>query len=172
MENPFAFEVATPHVLTIDVDQPASQALLVMRDKKIRHLLVTQHERALGVVSERDLMKALRLEIEDFYSVRVQSTHIDPSLVVRDVMSWPIRFIDEKTVLTEIVKRIIDEKISSLIVTQNQKIVTGIITTEDLLKILQKGLVESGQKEAQSVMGRLALSPLGEVMKMLSNTGI
>src|SRR5512146_3042763 len=48
-------ELMSQRVVTIDSREPASAAWSLMRDNRIRHLVVTSHDELAGVISERDL---------------------------------------------------------------------------------------------------------------------
>ena len=51
--------VMTPDPIAVGIDDTALDALLVMRDQETRHLLVKDGSQVTGVVSVRDLMRAL-----------------------------------------------------------------------------------------------------------------
>jgi CBS domain-containing protein/ribosome-associated translation inhibitor RaiA len=48
-------ELMNPRVVTIGPDEPANAAWSEMRDRRIRHLVVTEDGKVVGVISERDL---------------------------------------------------------------------------------------------------------------------
>jgi acetoin utilization protein AcuB len=171
MKRPELLKIASKQLVTIDVDAPAAAALQLMQAKKIRHLVVTQENLALGVLSQRDLMKGLRLEIEDLFSVRIQSTHFDETLSVRDIMSWPIKSVVDNQPLLGVTEMMVSEKVSSLLVLNSNDEVVGIVTTEDLLKLLIQFL-KPGETATQKTLQEISLSPLGNILGLLSNTGV
>lgn len=52
------FDAMTEDVVTVDVGATVADAVRVMLDDEIRHLVVTEHGRPAGVVSARDLLRA------------------------------------------------------------------------------------------------------------------
>jgi CBS domain-containing protein len=172
MDNLKALQIASKNLITIEIDEKVETAYQVMRSKKIRHLLVCNKEKAIGVVSERDLMKALHIEIEDFYSVLVKRESFDPKLYVRDVMSWPIKSVDEETPLLDVIDIMLKSKVSSLMVTKSQAVV-GILTTDDLLEILKQHVSNTHATFwGEAIVNNVYSTPVRTVMEILSNTGI
>ncbi len=167
-----ALKIASKNLVTIGIDENVTKAHLLMRDKKIRHLIVQSEDKAIGIISDRDVMKALKLEIDDFHSFQVRRETLDPSLTVRDVMSWPIKSVTDETTLLEVLDIILKNKISSLMVTQ-QNAVVGIITTDDLLEILKRHINnEETTFWGEDVVNNVYSTPIRTVMEILSNTGI
>jgi len=60
LDSPIA-EVMVREPLSLPAHTPSYEAALLMMEHRIRHLLVTEEERLLGVVSERDLFSLQRL---------------------------------------------------------------------------------------------------------------
>ena len=52
------FDVMTEDVVTIDVDGSVTEAVRLMLDDEIRHLVVTRDGEPYGIVSARDLLRA------------------------------------------------------------------------------------------------------------------
>lgn len=52
------FDVMTEDVVTIDVDGTVTEAVRLMLDDEIRHLVVTRDGEPYGIVSARDLLRA------------------------------------------------------------------------------------------------------------------
>lgn len=172
MDHLNALEIATKNLVSIEIDEPISSALKLMREKNIRHLLVQSNNKAIGVLSERDLMKGLKVEIENLYSVEVIREAADPKLTVRHLMSWPIKNVDQETPLIEVVDKMLQNKISSLIVTHNNAVV-GIVTTDDLLEILKRHLnKDEASFWGEDFVNSAYSTPIRNVLEILSNTGI
>lgn len=172
MDNTKALEIATKNLVSIEIDEPVQVALNLMREKNIRHLVVHSDNKAIGVLSERDLMKGLKVEVEKLFSVEVIRTAMDPKLTVRHLMSWPIKSIDQETPLIEVVDIMLTTKVSSLIVTQDNCAV-GIVTTDDLLKILKSHLnKDEATFWGEGLVNNAYSTPIRNVLEILSNTGI
>lgn len=52
------FDVMTEDVVTIDVDASVREAIELMLEDEIRHLVVTRLDEPYGIISARDLLKA------------------------------------------------------------------------------------------------------------------
>lgn len=55
----YAYEVMSKPLITIECDRPVSEALRVMRDRRIRRLAVTRRGSLVGIVTERRILYAL-----------------------------------------------------------------------------------------------------------------
>lgn len=178
MERLNPIKISAPHLLSIELDQSVLKAHALMVEKKIRHLIVTNSGAAIGVVSDRDLMKAMHIEIEDFYSVQVKRESMNASLVVRDVMSWPMKTVNENTPLLEVVDIMIKDKISALLVLKSGSAkvdeLVNIVTTEDLLLILKEHLNKDASTGtwATELMEQFYKTPIQTILAALSNSGI
>ncbi len=126
MTIPLKDHIST-HLITVDADDSVNHALMLMKGRNIRHLpVVNKESRTVGIVSDRDLYKGLSSNIERVE--QVMHTH----LVKADV----------STDITEITRKMIDEKISAVLATRNGRVV-GIVTTEDLLHLLLRLLKDN-----------------------------
>lgn len=172
MNDNNALAIASKNLVSIEIDEPVQAALTLMREKNIRHLVVQSENKVVGVLSERDLMKGLKVEIENLYAVEVIRESMDPKLTVRHLMSWPIKSIDQETPLIEVLDTMLQSKISSLIVTQDNSAV-GIITTDDLLEILKRHLnKDEASFWGEDLVNNAYATPVRSVLEILSNTGI
>jgi CBS domain-containing protein len=61
--------VMTPDPVAIDINHTALDALLLMRDQETRHLLVKEGHKVIGIVSVRDLMRALVAQVLNEHGV-------------------------------------------------------------------------------------------------------
>lgn len=118
-------------LLTVKADTSVAEAYHIMTNEWIRHLPVVSKdsETVIGIVSDRDLLSA----------------ESDQSSV-KSVMSSNVRFCDVSTPIKTIVHSMIDNKISSYLITQNGA-VHGIVTTEDMLILLSQLLTKEEESE-------------------------
>ena len=143
----------TPTVVTADTT--VRQALAILEEQRIRHLpIVDEGEMLIGIVSEKDLLRA------------------EGSALVEDVMSRDVVTVTEYTPLEEAARMMADCRISSLPVMRNGKLV-GIITETDLFRIFLEllGARETGVRLTMLVpeeTGMLA-SLTGEIAAMGGN---
>ncbi len=132
------------NLITINADETLHAAFRRMQENEIRHLPVVNNSNELvGILSDRDLARALRMEVEVSRSVPVTSYQFPKGLLVRDFMSTPVRTVHRNTDIKIIADTMIREKISCVLVAgQGDRALDGIVTSEDLLKLLSRLLTE------------------------------
>jgi len=126
-------ERMSKHPITVTEDTPIAQALKVMRDEKVRRLPVLDKKGKLaGIVSERDLLYASPSPVT---SLSIYEIHyLLAQITVKEIMTRDVITVTEYTPLEEAARIMADNKIGSLPVVRNGKLV-GIITESDLFKI-------------------------------------
>lgn len=150
-----------------------NHAYAIMSDRGIRHLPVMDDESAIvGIISERDFMRAMTVEQPDFASGYVAQPEFNPSHTVRDFMSWPVANIDERRSIADAALVMLDRKISALLVTRGSDEVVGIVTTEDMLRALLAAAESPAHRALDNVEGALVRSPIGQIAHALGNAGI
>lgn len=105
------------------------QAMRLMEECDFRHLPVIENSRLVGMISQRDLKAAMALPQAQ-------------TLVVEDIMKFPVYAVSQKTALRKVVRTMADKKIGSTVVLDSQGKVVGIFTTTDALKLLAELLEE------------------------------
>jgi len=170
----YKIEALTKHKLkSIGVDAPLVSARALMKEHKIRHLPVVDEGQLIGIISDRDILRATTSEILAFEGMKIIETDLDSSFTVRDFLSWPVKTVESNLSIHEVTRRMIKEKISAFLVTEKQDVV-GIITTEDLLLYLDSLLSEKeksiGLYEKLKILS--SQSTIAQLLREISNTGI
>lgn len=114
----------TAHVFQVSPQEPIRTAWQLMREKHIRHLVVTEHERLRGILSDRDLLAGISWDASGPDGICDSVGHI---------MSTRIATIAPEATLAMAAQRMIEWKIGALPVT-NHDLLVGIITETDLLQ--------------------------------------
>ena len=116
----FVRDMMTRNVIVIDPERTVLDAAKRMTSKKIGGLVVVEHGRPIGLVTDRDVL------------YKVTSREKDPSKVlVRDIMTSPVVTVSPLTTLRAAARVMLDRKTRWLVVTRLDK-VEGIITASDL----------------------------------------
>ncbi len=117
----------TPSPYSVGAEQPVAEAARRMRAHHIRHLPVLRGGRLEGLISERDiaLVSALSMDTEE--------------LTVEEAMSPAPFAVSPDTDVAEVVKRMGEQKLGSVVVVDGNDVV-GIVTTTDCLALLWERL--------------------------------
>jgi acetoin utilization protein AcuB len=136
MKTPITRETMSKDLITISWNESIESAYRRMRDFHIRHLPVFDDStHVVGMLSDRDVQRAMRSEIRHQSAFGDETVTFDPESKVRDYMSWPALTVDSETDLVVLAQRMLAEKLSSILVTRNNSVV-GLVTTDDLLRVL------------------------------------
>lgn len=125
-------ERMTAKPVTITPETSVSDAMRLMRDRKIRRLpVLDSHGHLAGIVSDNDLLYASPSPVT---SLSVWEIHeLLYRLKVNEVMTRQVITVDEDTPLEEAARIMADKRIGGLPVMSGDK-VTGIITETDIFK--------------------------------------
>jgi len=122
-------EIMSTNFITIDKDQKLIDALSLLRKKKdVGRLVVTQGDKVIGVISFRDV--ADRMGSHKTEGISPKSMHISSA------MSYPIISISPNADVVEAAKIMLDKRISSLVVMDNDE-VKGLLKKIDFIKMLK-----------------------------------
>jgi acetoin utilization protein AcuB len=117
----------SPH--TIGIDQPLSQAHVMMHKHLIRHLPVLSGGKLVGVLTDRDLHLVETLK------------DVDPEVVaVEDAMSTSVYSIPPDTPLDEVATEMAEHKYGCAVVMDDHHHVAGVLTTVDIARALAEVL--------------------------------
>lgn len=154
--QPTAKQIMTKNLLTVPVGSPLSTAWDLMEENHIRHLpVIGTTGEVIGILSQRDLNYIKNPEV----------------IPVEYVMSAPVVSVDQNTPLRSAIARMLQLKISSLLITDQEKNLVGILTTDDLLWYLSY-LLQDSKDHKFSFASLFDLQTIGEAARQISNTGI
>lgn len=147
-----AKDTMSNELITIDWKAPLSRAYDLMRRNGIRHLPVRNDDAIIvGMLSERDLLRAMKSDFVKDHLVPAEYSQFSPESIVRDYMSWPVKTVSSKENLEQVVYKMLNEKISSILVVDDFHDLVGIITTDDLISLLLTFLREDAEKKALEI---------------------
>jgi acetoin utilization protein AcuB len=159
-------DVMQPNVVTVTPGTTLPEALMLTRQRRLRHLPVLDEGKLVGIVSDRDLKRAspspaTRLASGEitYWLARVTMAEIMTRAVVTIAPMFPVE---------EAARLMVTEKISALPVTEAGRLV-GIITETDVLEVFVKAL---GTGEPSSRLDvTLGRGTLAEVMRVVEAAG-
>lgn len=148
--------LVTKNLVLIPAGSPLSETWDLMAEKRFRHLpVVNSDQEIIGIISQRDLVHRKKSEL----------------IPVEEAMSSPVYFIDQHAPLRSAIFKLIEHKISSLLIVDQNKLVIGIITTDDLLWYLSS-LLEDAKGKRFLFSSLFDLQTVGEIAQQVSNMGI
>jgi CBS domain-containing protein len=109
-------------VMTIDEDSTVKEAAEIMNKFEIGCLIAIRKGKAMGIITERDLLKRVVAEAKDAKKTKV-----------KDIMSSPLVVVEPKMDLEEAVKLMFQMKIKKLPVV-NEKRLVGLVTLTDIAR--------------------------------------
>lgn len=125
------FMTHSPH--TINADLPLKLAKDMMKKYQVRHLPVLSTGHLVGIVSDRDLSLAIRLDQES-------------KLLVKDVMTPDPYAVSIGTNLGDVVEEMATNKYGSTVIFGKNEKVAGIFTALDALRVISDALNTKNRK--------------------------
>lgn len=127
-----SYMVKSPYVG--ETEMKVSDALNLLREYEIRHLPIVEEGELVGVVSDRDLREAVALPQAD-------------TLSIDDIMKREVYVARKSTPLRDVIGEMLDRKVGSAVVVNDEREVLGIFTTTDALRILAEMLEDENGEE-------------------------
>lgn len=142
-------EIMTENLITVKANAPITEAFTLMKEKSVRHLpVVDDRKKVVGILSDRDVQRAMQVtKVNNFQ----QEVHLDAAILVEDFMSWPVYVVSEATSIMKVAEEMLDQKVSAFLVEDSYGRIMGIITTDDMLKVLILKLNTEKQTAMRSI---------------------
>jgi len=128
-------ELMTPNPITTGPDTPVLEARQLMIQKRIRHLLVAEGGKLLGIVTDRDIRLNLPSPATSLSVWEVN--YLLARMTVESAMTTSVVVVSPRHDATEAASLMLDHTIGALPVVDGGRLV-GIITETDLLRAFVK----------------------------------
>ncbi|MDH5634317.1 MAG: CBS domain-containing protein [Candidatus Bathyarchaeota archaeon] len=116
-------DIMVSKVITIKKDSTVKEAVRLMNEHEIGCLVVTENKKAIGILTERDLLK------------RVLAKSQDPSETkVEEVMSTPLISVQPNVEIGDVSRIMFQKNIKKMPIVRNEKLL-GLVTLTDILRI-------------------------------------
>jgi acetoin utilization protein AcuB len=120
-------------VITVQPDTQITKVHKLMAQEKIQQMPVVKNGKLVGIVSERDVLKAYPSSVTTLSVWEI--TSLLEKIKVKDIMTKNVHTVQEDSSIEEAARLMADYKIGSLPVLNGEELV-GIITEADLFNIM------------------------------------
>jgi acetoin utilization protein AcuB len=139
------------NLITMQPDDSMLDAYKIMIEKNIRHLPVVKAGKLVGILSDRDVLKAMHSNKID--EVKMEFI-LNSSHKINDFMTWPVYTVSETTSIEKVLEEILLQKVNAFMVENAKGEMKGIITTQDLMGYLMIILKKNNQEKAAPFLNR------------------
>jgi len=150
----FVRDIMTRKVAVLYVEHNLALAEWGMQELRFRHLPVVEGNKLVGLVSERDLLRASVSTLNSDHNLL--DDNLKRNFFVAEVMTTEIVSIRPDATLVEAAKLLRDRKFGCLPVTEEDGTLVGILTQSDLVGLVAQLLQE---QEPDRMSGTHAIGP-------------
>ena len=126
-------DLMTIRPITVSPDTPMLQARQRMVDERIRHLIVVENDRVVGIVTDRDIRLNLPSPATSLSVWEIN--FLLAKLTVGAVMTSAVLVVESARPIAEAARIMIDHKIGALPVVDDGQLV-GIVTESDFVRAM------------------------------------
>jgi CBS domain-containing membrane protein len=127
--------VMTSAIVSIDRDQPLSEAYQALRGASYHHIPVLDAGRPVGMLSSTDI---LRLVYDvDGASDKMLTSMLDHQFTIDDAMTSELSTLPETATVHDAAATLADSRRHSVLVLDDDGSIAGIVTTTDLVRYLR-----------------------------------
>lgn len=134
-------KIMTKRVLTVDMDRPLSDVQKIFLRVAFHHLVVVEDRKVVGIVSDRDLFKA----VSPFAGTMEENNRDRNTLRrhVHQIMTRAVQTASPATTVAEVTRKMIDGKFSCVPVVDENMHCLGVVTLRDVAsKVIEKCLCQ------------------------------
>ncbi len=132
----------TTPVISISQDELVSEAMRILLENKISRLVVVKNDKAIGIISGRDLIPLSSLMNSGIEKYRINQAGFKGSInlvvMVKDIMRSSLITISSNDYLSDAAKIMIRNQISGIPVVDKNRNLKGIVTKTDIVKAFSK----------------------------------
>jgi CBS domain-containing membrane protein len=137
-------EVMSREVLSLTEDQDLQHLDQTMRLFKFRHMPVTENNRLIGLVTQRDVLRISASSL--LPGAREQTELLTKAYRVRDIMTRDVTVVHPGTLLTEAARMMHRGKLGCLPVVEADNRLVGILTESDFVRLALELLEDHAER--------------------------
>ena len=130
-------DVMQAPVLTVTPKTTLPEAMQLVQHRGIRHLPVVEDDMLVGIVSDRDLKRAMASPATSLEAHELR--YLLDSVTMDEIMTRAIITIGRMFPIEEAARLMVKEKVSALPVTEQGRLI-GIVTESDVLELFVRGM--------------------------------
>ena len=151
-------ELMTTKVFVVQQDDWIDRVFFLIHYERVRHLPVVEKGKVVGIVSDRDLYKALGPKsnssaFDDAAGTNSAELHV-VSKKVRHIMRRGVITVNRDTSAANAAALMADNKIGALPVVDKDNKLVGILSSTDILRVFSKIEIPGDEKEKRSRPGK------------------
>ncbi|OGV63962.1 MAG: CBS domain-containing protein [Lentisphaerae bacterium RIFOXYA12_FULL_48_11] len=124
--------VMTQNILSVQMDDSIGKIREILKAAKFHHLFVVENKRLVGIISDRDMLRAISPFLNTLQETRRDLTVLDRR--VHQIMSRKLVTVDRHTSIETAMKLLLDKNISCLPVVSPDGEIEGIVTWRDIIR--------------------------------------
>jgi len=158
-------ELMTTKVFVVEQDDLIDRVFFLLHYEGIRHLPVVEKGKVVGIVSDRDLYKALgprsnSRAIAEATGPNTSELHVTPKKV-RHIMRRGVISVNRDTSASEAAAIMADNKIGALPVVDKEDRLVGILSATDILRVFSEIDKANDEREKKAQPGNKKAPKLG-----------
>lgn len=142
MDSTFVNQIMSKNVVTVEKSTSLQESAQNMRKSKVGCVIVTDNNKPIGIVTERDFVTKVTAEGRPLFTE------------IYEVMSSPLITIDPEDTIWDASEMMKEKGIHKLPVKENEQII-GIVTTTDIVKISSVGSDSQMRKICDQILMRM-----------------
>jgi acetoin utilization protein AcuB len=164
----FVQDVMQTKLFTVTPETTLPEALNLTAQRGIRHLPVLDGERLVGIVSDRDLKRAMASPATSLeaHELRYLLDHV----LVREIMRGGVITVRPTAPIEEAARLMVLEKIGALPVTEGERLI-GLLTETDVLRLFVRGMGAGEPSSRLDVVLGDRPHALAEAVQTVENAG-
>jgi signal-transduction protein with cAMP-binding, CBS, and nucleotidyltransferase domain len=127
--------IMTTEIISIDRDQPLSDAYHALQGAGYHHIPVLENDRPVGMLSSTDVLK-LVYDVEGA-SDKMLTSMLDHQFSIDDAMTTDLVTLTESATVHDAAELLADSRRHSVLVLAGDGSLAGIVTTTDLVRYLR-----------------------------------
>jgi acetoin utilization protein AcuB len=161
-------DIMRTELVTVTPLASLSEAMRLVGQRGIRHLLVVDGTRLVGIVSDRDLKQAMASPATSL--ARAELNYLLDKLTVAEIMTRAVITIGSGFAVEDAARIMVTQKISALPVIDGNRLL-GIVTETDVLELFVRALGASEASSRLEVLLPHKPAALGELVRAVETAG-